>query len=76
MLPFKLRNKIEIVGSENQIQRQIRLYQDSGKRGMHRRVYFTKELDRIIPSQDKRCDRLNVFKRELKDYILNIMRHV
>jgi len=50
-LPRSLRNKIEKVGSENQ-----RCTREAGnivlgfrKRGMHRKVYFTKELNCIIP---------------------------
>jgi len=41
---------------------------------MHRKVYFTKKSS--LPLGTRECDRLKVFKRELKDYLLNTIRLV
>jgi len=80
MLPLSLRNKIEIVESENQkhtrqadnIVLRFRKTRNARKSVFYEGAKFYNSLALGIGE----CDRLKVFKRELKDYILNTIRYV
>jgi len=70
-----LRNKIEIVGSENQ-----RHTRQAGNialefrktRNVQKSVFYEgAKLYNSLPFGIRECDGLKIFKRELKDYILN-----
>jgi len=74
MLPVSLRNKIEI---ESESQRQTR---QAGNivlglrkiRNAQKSVFYEGvKLYNSLPFRIKQCDRLKIFKRELKEYMLN-----
>jgi len=72
MLPLSLRNKIEIVEGESQ--RHTRQADDivlgfRKTRNAQKSVFYEGKLFNPLPFEIRECDRLEVFKRELKDYI-------
>jgi len=80
MLTVPLRNKIVIVGNENQ-----RLTRQAGNIVLGLRktssaqksvFYEGVKMYNSLPVKIKQCDGLKTFKRELKEYILNIIQYV
>jgi len=74
------RNKIQIVGSENQ--RHARQADNIAlgfrkTRNAQKTVFYEgAKLYNSLPLRRREYDRLKIFKRELKDYILNTIRYV
>jgi len=70
-----LRNKVEIVGSSNQrCTRQagrIALRLRKTKNAQKSVFYEEFKLYNALPPRIRECDKLNVFRRELKKYVLN-----
>jgi len=79
VLPVSLRNRIEIVKSESQ--RQIRqtgniLLGLRKTRNAQKSVFYQGvKMYNALPVRIKQCDGLKIFKRELKEYILNTVRY-
>jgi len=79
MLPLSLRNKIEIVGSENQ--RRTRqagniVLEFRKTRNAQKNVFYEgTKLYNSLPLGIKECDGLKIFKCELKEYILNTVQY-
>jgi len=79
MLPVSLKDKIAIVGSESQ--RQTRqagnVVSRLGKtRNVLKSVFYEgAKMYNFLPLEARQCDRLKIFKRELKEYVLNTIQH-
>jgi len=75
ILAASLRNKIEIVGSESQRRRRqagnIVLGLRKTRNAQKCTVFYEgiKMYNSFLPLRMKQCDRLKIFKRELKEYI-------
>jgi len=73
VLLLSLRNN-EIVGNENQRHTRqagnivLRLRET---RNAQKSVFYKGKMYNSLPLRIKQCDRLKIFKRELKEYILN-----
>jgi len=66
-LPLSLRNKIEIVGSEHQRQAGNIALGFRKTRNAQKSVFYEgAKLCNLLPLRIRECDRLKVFKRELK----------
>jgi len=78
MLSVSLKNKIEILGRDKRDRQKISCW-DSEKLEMRAKAYFrsVKELKMYssLSSRIKQCDGLKIFKRELKEYILNTIQY-
>jgi len=76
-LAVSLRNKIELVGSESQTRQAGNIVLGLRKTRNARKSVFYEgaKMYNSSPLVIKQCDRLKIFKRELKEYILNVIQY-
>jgi len=75
ILPVSLRNKIEIVESESQRQAGNIMLGLRKTSNAQKSVFYGVKMYNSLPLEIKRRDGLKIFKRELKEYILNIIQY-
>jgi len=71
MLPVSVRNKIEMVGEPDKRDGNIVLGLRKTRNAQKSVFYEEVKCDNFLSLKIKRCDRLKLFKRELKEYIIS-----